>query len=166
MAEKPTKRKNYIIDRKFQYRFITSFLLWILIALVLFSAGFGAYYWIRYMAGDNIFSEFIFIQKEVRTYDEDGNVVGSQSEILPPVNRIELILPAILINNLIIIVIVSTIGLFYSHRIAGPAYRMVKDIDRVLEGERGVVVRLRKTDKLKDLAEKLNQLLKKIEKAD
>ena len=166
MAEKPNQRKKYVVDKAFQFRFITSFLLWILISLVIFSAGFGGYYWLKYMAGENIFSEFIFIQKEVRTYDEDGNVTGSQSEMMPPVNRIELILPPIIINNLIIILIISVIGVFYSHRIAGPVFRMEKDINRVLQGEKGVVVKLRKKDKFKALADNINQLIGKAEKAE
>jgi hypothetical protein len=52
----------------------------------------------------------------------------------------------------------------YSHRIAGPVYRMQKDIEKALEGEKGVRVHLRKKDKLKDLAEKVNALIDAYEK--
>lgn len=161
MAEKQHKRKKYVIDRSFQYRFIASFLLWIFVSLLVFSAGFTAFYWFRYMAGENVFSEFITIQKAERIYNEKGEPTGTKSVVQPPINRIELILPPILVNNLIIVVLLVIIGIFYSHRIAGPVYRISRDIERVLEGEKGVSIRLRKKDKLKDLAEKINQLIAK-----
>jgi hypothetical protein len=136
----------------------------IVLSLVLFSIGFAGYYWVRYMAGENIFTEFIFIQKQVRDVNEEGETV-LRSEMLPPVNRIELVLPPILINNVVIIVIMTIIGIFYSHRIAGPVYRMEEDIARVISGEKGVKVRVRKKDKMKSLVQKVNQLIQMVDSA-
>jgi methyl-accepting chemotaxis protein len=157
------RRKNYLVDKGFQYRFVASFLVLIIISLFVFTAGMVSYYWIRYMAGENVFAEFIYIQKQVRVKTEEGQAVGTRSEMQPPINRLELILPPILINNLVIMVIITVIGLFYSHRIAGPVFRIEQDLSRVLDGETGVRIRLRKKDALKSLANKINQLIEKSE---
>jgi nitrogen fixation/metabolism regulation signal transduction histidine kinase len=73
------------------------------------------------------------------------------------------ILPPLLLNDLAIMVIAIVIGIFMSHRIAGPVYRIAEDIDRVLSGERGVRVHLRRKDALEELAGKVNQLLEFID---
>jgi methyl-accepting chemotaxis protein len=158
MAKMVYKRKTYVIDKKFQFRFIAAFLVLVVISLVLFSAGFAGYYYIKYMMGENIFSEFIVIHKQVIKENEAGEPIP-QTEVQPPVHRTDIILPAILINNLIILIVVSVIGIFYSHKIAGPVYRIQEDIKRVLKGEKDIVIKLRKKDKLHTLAEEVNKLI-------
>ena len=73
------------------------------------------------------------------------------------------ILPPLLLNDLAIMVLVIVVGIFTTHRIAGPVYRSESDIERVLSGERGVRVRLRKGDAFPDLAEKVNRLIERID---
>ncbi|MFQ5503554.1 MAG: HAMP domain-containing protein [Planctomycetota bacterium] len=45
----------------------------------------------------------------------------------------------------------------YSNRIAGPTYRLVKSLERVMEGDLNFRVKLREGDELTDLAEALNR---------
>jgi methyl-accepting chemotaxis protein len=73
------------------------------------------------------------------------------------------ILPALLINDLAIMILVIVVGIFTTHRVAGPVHRIMMEIDRVLDGERGVRVRLRRHDSFPDLAEKVNQLIERID---
>jgi hypothetical protein len=80
------------------------------------------------------------------------------------IKRFELVLPPVIINNLLLMVIIIVVGIFYSHRIAGPIYRLEQDIARVLSGERNVQVKLRQKDKLKPLAEQVNRLINEFEK--
>jgi nitrogen fixation/metabolism regulation signal transduction histidine kinase len=87
-----------------------------------------------------------------------------QKEIVG-LKRHDIVLPPLLINNLLIMLMIIVVGIFYSHRIAGPMYRIETDIKRVLDGEKGVTIRLRKKDKLQSLADLVNQLIKKVEKA-
>ena len=157
------KRRNYIIDKQFQFRFIFTFLVFILLALLIFSAIIIVYYWINYMMGENVFNEFISIMRKVDLVDANGGTVNSTSQIYGPYNPFIIYVPPILINNLIIMLVISIVGIFYSHRIAGPAFRMQQDIKRVLNGEKGVSIHLRRTDKLKELAEQINLLIKKAE---
>jgi len=162
MAKNLQKRKTFLIDRSFQYRFIGVFLLSTILALVIFTGAVVLYYWASSMAGDNLFKEFIDINKQVYELQEDGG--GGQirvptTETIYGVKRWEIVLPPILINNLFILIIISAIGIIYSHRIAGPAYRISRVIGRVLHGESGVRVTLRKKDSLKELSERINDLL-------
>ncbi|MBN1412410.1 MAG: hypothetical protein JW969_16300 [Spirochaetales bacterium] len=171
MGKEFNKRRNYVIDKNFQFRFIATFILLIVGSLLIFTGGFACFYWINYMAGDNIFSEFLVIYKQVPDLDDngeprlgvDGNQIMKTME-LPPINRLEIVLPPILINNVIIVLMISIIGIFYSHKIAGPAYRIEKEIAQVLDGKTGIKIRLRKTDKLKTLAEKVNLLIAELDK--
>jgi hypothetical protein len=172
MGKETNKRRNYVIDKNFQFRFIATFLLLIVGSLLIFTGGFACFYWISYMAGDNIFSEFMIIYKQVPELDENNKpkltaegLPITKSQEMPPVNRLEIVLPPVLINNLIIVIMISVIGVFYSHKIAGPAYRIEKDIAEALTGKKGIKIRLRKTDKLKTLAEKVNLLLEELDKA-
>ncbi|MBN2535196.1 MAG: hypothetical protein JXB88_20110 [Spirochaetales bacterium] len=171
MTKQFVKRKTYVIDKKFQFRFIATFLLYILISLSIFSIGIFIFYWLSYMAGENVVSEFIVIYRQVQLFDSEGKPQMDSNkkpltttEPQPPINPIQLILPPILINNLIIVFIISILGIFYSHRIAGPVYRMDTDIKRVLNGEKGIIIKLRRTDKLHDLAETVNKLITEYDK--
>jgi nitrogen fixation/metabolism regulation signal transduction histidine kinase len=171
MSENAYRRKKYLVDKQFQFRLVGTFMVLVFISLFIFSAGTALYYWIRYMVGDNIFNEFIIVHKQVDVLDESGNVVKdtegntvTRSEAQPPLNRLELILPPMLLNILVILIVIAFIGIIYTHRIAGPVYRIGQDIKRVLEGAPGVKIRLRRGDKLKDLAQQVNLLIEKLEK--
>lgn len=96
--------------------------------------------------------------------DRQGLVEFNFQRTIPGLKRYEIVLPPVLINNLLLMVIIIIVGIFYSHRIAGPIYRMEQDIMRVLSGERNVTIRLRKKDKLKPLAEQINKLIHELEK--
>lgn len=162
MAKGLQKRRTFVIDRNFQYRFIGTFLLSIMVALLLFSGAMVLYYWASSMAGDNLFKEFIDINKQV--YEIEENEEGERIRVpttktIYGVKRWEIIVPPILINNLFILITVSIIGVLYSHSIAGPAYRINRELRRVLDGEKHVRISIRKHDKMRDLAVRINELL-------
>ena len=166
MAKEQQKRKTYVVNRTFQYRMIGTFLLSIIGALVVFTAGMVLYYWASSMAGDNLFREFIDINKQVYEVreDEQGNAIKvPTTRTMYGVKRWELIVPPILINNLFMLIGVSVIGVFYSHRIAGPVYRINRELQRVLDGEKGVKIALRHKDKMQELAVRINQLLEELD---
>lgn len=163
------KRKQLVVDKGFQFRFVSTFLFSILGALILFSALVGGYYWLSSMAGENLFKEFITIDRQViekQTVVEDGvekTVEVPTTKTIVGLKRWELVLPAILVNNLVIMIIVSVIGIYYSHRIAGPVYRINEDIKRALQGESEVRVKLRTKDGLQELANMVNLLIEQLE---
>jgi methyl-accepting chemotaxis protein len=127
-------RRIKVVDGRFQYRMIAVSLSMILLGLLLFAGVTALYYALSRAEGK-----------------------------APDPQILLVILPPLLLNDLAIMVVAIVVGIFMSHRIAGPVYRIAEDIDRVLSGERGVRVRLRRKDALEDLADKVNQLLEHID---
>jgi methyl-accepting chemotaxis protein len=72
-------------------------------------------------------------------------------------------LPSLLINDLVIMVLLIIAGIFLTHRVAGPVFRIQSDIDKVLAGEKNVRVRFRRRDAFPELAEKVNKLIERID---
>ncbi len=187
------KRKTYVVDKSFQYKLISKFLFSILLALVFFSGCIVLYYLFSATFGDNVFKENIIVEKQVKLFvdsegnpryaldgkigddwkpvyrpDEEGNLTqeqGTTSVQLDPVKRWEIVLPVILWNNLVIMIVLSVMGIFYSHKMAGPVYRMNADIRMVLGGELGKRIKLRKKDEFQSLADNINLLFDSYQKA-
>ena len=96
---------------------------------------------------------------------ENGKTVRvPRTETIYGVKRWEIIVPPILINNLFMLILVSVLGVIYSHRIAGPAFRMTRELRRVLDGEEGVRIMIRKRDKFRNLAVRINELIVEFDK--
>ncbi|WP_319560876.1 hypothetical protein [Marispirochaeta sp.] len=166
------KRKQLVVDKSFQLRFVGSFLLSVMGALIIFTLLVGLYYWVSNMAGENLFREFITIDRQVieeRTITEEGVervVKVPTTKTILGVKRWELILPAILVNNLIIMILLTVFGIRYSHRIAGPVYRINCELDKVLQGKKGVKIKLREKDRLRGIAIRVNQLIQRLDQAE
>ncbi len=73
--------------------------------------------------------------------------------------RLLSILPPVLFNDIVLMILLIVSGIFFTHSIAGPVFRVLRDIDRVLAGEKGVRVRFRRGDAFPELAEKVNELI-------
>jgi hypothetical protein len=134
MTEAKHRRRIRVVDGRFQYRSIAVSLCVVLGGLVVTGIIVAAIFLARRAAGGAPRPEALL-------------------QILPP----------LLINDLAIMVIMIVVGIFTSHRVAGPVYHIESEIDRVLAGERGVHVRLRRHDSFPDLAEKVNQLIERID---
>lgn len=69
----------------------------------------------------------------------------------------------VLIRNLIFVSpVIFVLGLLFSHKIAGPVYRIEKAIYEVSKGNLSLNVKLRKGDELWDLAEILNTMIENL----
>lgn len=74
-------------------------------------------------------------------------------------NYRDLLLPVILFAELVAIIIVTFIGVFVSHTMAGPVYRFEKVLDDVAGGELDSHFNLRTSDEFQDLAGSINNLI-------
>jgi len=128
------RRKIKIVDNVFQYRHIAMLLLVVVGGLVVFAAGAVLAFAIARAWSPGLTGE-----------------------------RLLAIFPPILINDIVIMVVLIGAGIFLTLRIAGPVHRVLSDIDRVLAGERRVRVRFRRRDAFPELAEKVNQLIERID---
>jgi methyl-accepting chemotaxis protein len=127
-------RKIKVVDGRLQYRIIAVALSVVVAGLLVFAAIAGVYYAIIRAGGKGIDPSVVLV-----------------------------ILPVLLFNDLAIMVVAIIAGIFMTNRIAGPVYRMEEDIDRALSGERMVRVHLRKRDAFPGLAQKVNELIERID---
>ncbi|MFC1807720.1 hypothetical protein ACFL0T_05055 [Candidatus Omnitrophota bacterium] len=76
--------------------------------------------------------------------------------LLPVARKVNMI---IIVSLPISLIVIWFIALELSHRIAGPIYRLEKELDDRIEGKKSGPVNLRAKDELKSLVEKINRLL-------
>jgi nitrogen fixation/metabolism regulation signal transduction histidine kinase len=166
------RRRRRFIDADFQSRLIIRFVGVIVLSTLLFSIGFLAFYWVSFIAGDNLFKEFLVVYKQIEAVDDveiNGRTIQQRSytvEAQPETSRWRLILPPLVFNNLLIAVVLSVFAIWYSHRIAGPVYRITADVRSAVLGRRGVRIHLRRRDELRDLAAHINRLLEELDAAE
>jgi membrane protein implicated in regulation of membrane protease activity len=78
--------------------------------------------------------------------------------LIPVLRQINLI---IFVTLPFVLLLIWFIALELSHRIAGPLFRLDKELDERIAGITSGPIRLRKKDELKLLAEKINRLVAK-----
>ena len=123
-----------VIDGRFQYGAIAAALTVILAGVLLAAGGTTLFYLLAHASGSTARPELLLV-----------------------------ILPPLLLNDLVIMLLFIVLGILATHRIAGPVYRREVDIERVLAGEKGVRVHTRKRDAFPDLAERVNELIERID---
>jgi nitrogen fixation/metabolism regulation signal transduction histidine kinase len=175
-AKKTFERKHFFIDRKFQGRYMLTFLIPMLIMLVFMLVTLAT-------ASRSLFSTTTRIIK-----DDIENVIatGLQDRSEPTVQDYQLVVDNIssymrefsdsskirraLISSLmlvfgigIFIVIIQTVVLtvYFSHRVAGPVYRFEKTCHELIEGNYQQKIQLRRGDELQNLANLLNMVIVK-----
>jgi len=72
---------------------------------------------------------------------------------------------ALIRNLLLISPLIFIMGLFFSHRIAGPVYRIEKTLREIIKGDLSLRIKLRDGDELIDLADMINSLTENLTKA-
>ena len=139
--KKTYKRRQFFIKKEFQFRFILRFCLLILFGGIL-STGL-----ILYFSQGNLTSLF-----------SNSRLVVTDTAFF--------ILPAVLYSNLFTTVMISlsiiAVTLFVSHKIAGPLFRLEKDINVIAEGDLTHTVNLRKGDQLRELSVDINEMTKRL----
>ena len=135
------RRKNYYINKKFQRSFIIKFCLLIVLGSI--------------MSGSII---YVMSRTTLTTFFKDSDLVIKSTA--------DYILPAVLLSSALTIALIgiATIAmtLFTSHRIAGPLYRVEKDLEEVASGDLAKRINLRKNDELKMLAQNLNNIIQRL----
>ncbi len=128
------RRRIRVVDNVFQYRMIAILLLIVVCGFAAFTAG----------------ALIVFAIARARGFAIPGE-------------RMLSIFPPILANDIVIMIILIVAGIYVTLRIAGPVYRIQSDIKRVLAGEKRVRLRFRRRDAFPELAERVNQLIERID---
>ncbi|MFA7677427.1 MAG: methyl-accepting chemotaxis protein [Candidatus Omnitrophota bacterium] len=139
------KRRQYFIDRSFQTKFILRFCL-VVIASALIIGGL-----------------VLFLSRNSTTVAiENTEVVvkGTADFILP------VVVSTTLMVTLLSAIAVSLITLVTSHKIAGPLFRLKREIDFLKEGDLRRNFNIRSKDQLQNLSKSLNQMCEALRQRD
>ena len=71
--------------------------------------------------------------------------------------------PIVLVSCAVAVILILWRILILSHRLAGPIYRLEKDLQDIAKGNFSMRIRFRKKDELKSIAEGINKILDEIE---
>jgi len=138
---KNNRRKNYYIKKRFQRNFILKFCTLVVIGSLI--------------SGAIIYG---MSRATVTTTFENSRLTIKSTA--------DYILPSVLLSGAIVIVVLGlaaiAITLFTSHRIAGPLYRIEKDVDKVASGNLNTKFDLRAGDEIKPLALGLDKMTQAI----
>jgi methyl-accepting chemotaxis protein len=128
-------RKQYFVAKKFQLKYIGLILMLVFLTGILCS--YVVYYTSMLLLGDKLAN------------------VYPQGRLISIVNmvNVRILLSLVLVTPLVVI-----IGLYASHRIAGPIYRIEKFLTAMAAGDLSQPLTLRKNDELLSLADGINRL--------
>jgi len=171
-------RRKYLIDKKFQMRYILYPVIVLVIATIVISGIVYITTWfsfIKEFSGLKLHQDLTTIVRmreyegvRTRTVVETVPILKEEAKMLSKhqievINRILISTSRrifVVVGILIILVIIS--GVFITHRIAGPLFRINKELDKLIEGNLDVNFTLRKKDELRPLSSKLQILFDKI----
>lgn len=137
------RRRRYLVKKGMQLRYLVLILTSALLPTVLIGI---CLYWLIF----SMMAEQLGVPESI-AYN-----------LLPVISRVNRIL---IIGLPILLLLMLGWGLLLSHRIAGPIYRLERDLDRIAkEGDFSVRFKFRKKDELGSIAEGLNKVLERAQK--
>lgn len=128
------RRRNYLINKDFQFRYVLKILFSIVVMALIVALT------IYYTTWSKIMDAFYHLPE----------VAGQFAPLFASVNQ------SLGMLLIIFIVLITIFSIFLSHRIAGPIYRFEKTLESIIQGDLSLQVNLRKNDEFKYLAEKIN----------
>jgi nitrogen fixation/metabolism regulation signal transduction histidine kinase len=173
---KTFRRRNYFVDPSIQLKYIAFSILPALV-MTLFCTYFLNVSGERILGiqTDTVFAELSTIKKTLRRVEDvsakdiednvtvlkdvlgsfEGTMLSAYSEGAERWNQAKLL---VLISLFSVLAGTTMLALLYSHRIAGPLFRIRRCINSLSEGKDIEPIRLRKNDEFKELAQSLDKL--------
>jgi methyl-accepting chemotaxis protein len=137
----PFYKRQYIIDKPFQYRLIGTL-------LCIWAANTVFFTLVLYFLYDGHLNQF---------YD-----LVPREGVLPLLSLPNLFAVSILFVSLFGVVVLGIIALYMSNQIAGPLWRTKKSLDRVAQGDWAFKLQFRQGDFLNDFPDKFNGMLENL----
>ena len=133
------RRKQYLIEKRFQMRYTA------IILSVMFLISFIAVY-------TTYFTSLTILGEKLANVYPQGRLIPILKTVnLTIIARMLFVIPFLVVGSILI-----------SHRIAGPVYRIRRHLETVGDGDLSMEVHLRKGDELKNLAEAINRMQRKL----
>lgn len=137
------KRRQYFIQKEFQFKFILKFCLVLFIGIIV-STGL-----LFFLSKDTLTSSF-----------EQSRLVIKKTAFA--------ILPSVFLSNLITLALITLaaiiVTLLVSHKLAGPLFRFQKELNQIAEGNLTQAIKLREKDQITAMAESLEQMRVSLQK--
>jgi HAMP domain-containing protein len=144
------KRKKYVVDKDFQGRMVMKVVMLIVIAMIV----------------SGVVSYSIAIKVEKNSKMQIFGVTDEYKGDIVPVSRIDVVRPVVIrstiIGGILGMIIAAVIMFLYSHRLAGPVYRLEKHLEEMIKGNYEARLHFRKKDEFKHLADVINRLEDKL----
>lgn len=131
------RRKRYFIKSGLQSRYLRLILLAIVLPVLL-------------LAGCLYYLIFALMAQQL------GIPESIAYNLTPVLHKINLIL---LLGLPVISIAILLWGVFITHRIAGPIYRLEQDLERIARGDSALRINIRRKDELRSIAEGINRIL-------
>jgi nitrogen fixation/metabolism regulation signal transduction histidine kinase len=152
------RRRRYLIDRGIQISFLKFVLALLVVVSIFFS--FLMLHINRYLT-DYIMLTVEEIAKNPNQEMSSLHLGGLKKEF---VKKDIIFVLEVCFVVLLLGAIIGLLTIRFTHRLAGPIYRMHTALDKALKGDFSPRIVLRKKDLLKDLVDKLNDLIESIDK--
>ncbi len=160
-------RKQYLIKRSFQMRFMSRIFVVIVLIVSILSASFFVVNTVSLKSSRHEIK--FFVQKITSINDEEAEKLSGAmlifgvkkmgDGIMNSLDGLQRNMIYAFIGSVVLAMILTgTFFLLLSHRIAGPIYRIEKSIQGMQEGDLTMRIFLRDKDELTELAEQFNQM--------
>jgi HAMP domain-containing protein len=146
MHDRPYKRRIMIVDREFQHRFIRRIAM-LAVLIVVASLSLLA---ITYAV--NLDVQTVIVQPLPLAISENAPLMEEPKTIL------SILLPVVIICVVVTLAVTLVFGIVISHRMAGPLFRISRELKQMEQGDLSGEIRLRKKDDFKTLARTVNNL--------
>jgi methyl-accepting chemotaxis protein len=139
------RRKQYLIDKRFQNRVI-----WRFVSVVIGSI----------VVSHLVTVGFMLVREWITGSSEDLMYFSNPAnETLAFTHILDILWMPMLFSALLGCTLIVLFGLFYSHRIAGPIFNLKRMMRQVEEGHLNVVMRIRVKDEFHDVESAFNQMV-------
>jgi nitrogen fixation/metabolism regulation signal transduction histidine kinase len=156
-------RKQFIVNKKFQYSFIMKNILFLLFCFLLLYI--SVHVWEKKQT-DQGFLLRPPTNEQVMTWAKQNNVPTNSVEFASAYitqaevyTFFELLSKPIIIVAILNILFLVLFNIYYSNKIAGPLYRLKRNVDKKLNGESVYPVKFRHKDEFQELADSINKLM-------
>lgn len=172
------KRSNYLINKRFQFKYTLSTMM--VLAAVMVTAGIGIYFGMLGSIAEN-FSEFKVsenLENAKRIADYEGaryqkgdyrlDRIFREAQLLSErqqgalKNGLEAVNRSLLPKVAVLAVILFAAGIIISHKIAGPMYRIERSADAIRGGDLSVNFKIRKSDEMKEASSALDGMVESL----
>ncbi|MGB3477741.1 MAG: HAMP domain-containing protein [bacterium] len=138
------RRRNYIINKKYQYGILVLLLSIVFIAI-----------FVSILA-----THYFLLSSIVSKIDATGRAPTGQELIETSMKPLIIVVPIIFIILALTVICV----VFISHRTAGPLYNLRQAMAQVGKGDLSVKIKFRKNDEIHDVAESFNDMVDALRK--